>query len=222
MLFRSRVTWAWGELALARGDPDQALWIMELLIASAPGKPHNQPIPALLKLKGAALLALHRPDEAVQTLVEARRGAEQREARPLLWPILHTLGQAYQRLGQRTQAQRMFTASRDVIASLGATISEPGLREQFQRAAHASLPRLRPPTPGRAEAGRFSGLSAREREVVMQIARGKSNQEIADALVVSKRTVESHIGSIMAKLGVTSRAQIAIWAIEAGLASRSA
>jgi len=222
MLAERRVAWAWGELALAQNNHDQALWIAELLIASAPGKPHSQPIPALLKLKGEALLALHRPDEAVQVLVEARRGAEERGTRPLLWPILRTLGQAYQRLGQRKQAQRTFTASREVIDSLAATIGEPGLREQFLRAAHASLPRLRPSTPGRAEARQFSGLSAREREVVMQIVRGKSNQEIADALVVSKRTVESHVSSIMAKLGVMSRAQIAIWAIEAGLASRSA
>ena len=49
------------------------------------------------------------------------------------------------------------------------------------------------------------------------IAQGKANQEIADALVLSKRTIETHVGSILAKLQVTTRTQIARWAITAGL-----
>jgi DNA-binding NarL/FixJ family response regulator len=60
-------------------------------------------------------------------------------------------------------------------------------------------------------------LSAREREVATLIARGKSNGEIADELVVSKRTVESHIANILSKLGVTNRAQIVRWVIKTGL-----
>ena len=60
-------------------------------------------------------------------------------------------------------------------------------------------------------------LSAREREVATLIAQGKSNGEIADELVVSKRTVESHIANILSKVGVTNRAQIVRWAIETGL-----
>jgi predicted ATPase/DNA-binding CsgD family transcriptional regulator len=60
-------------------------------------------------------------------------------------------------------------------------------------------------------------LTEREREVVILIAQGKSNGEIADELVLSKRTVEKHIGSILSKLDMTSRAQIVRWAIEQGL-----
>jgi DNA-binding NarL/FixJ family response regulator len=60
-------------------------------------------------------------------------------------------------------------------------------------------------------------LTAREREVAILIAQGKSNQAIAEALVVTKRTVETHIGNIMFKLGSTSRTQIAVWAVETGL-----
>jgi non-specific serine/threonine protein kinase len=60
-------------------------------------------------------------------------------------------------------------------------------------------------------------LSPRERQVAVLIAQGKSNGEIADELVVSKRTVESHIANILSKLGVTNRAQIVRWAIESGL-----
>jgi len=49
------------------------------------------------------------------------------------------------------------------------------------------------------------------------IAQGKSNREIADELVVSYRTVETHVGTILSKLAFSSRAQIAVWAVEIGL-----
>ena len=51
----------------------------------------------------------------------------------------------------------------------------------------------------------------------MRIARGQSSREIADALVISERTVETHISNILAKLGYSARTQIAAWAAEKGL-----
>jgi len=60
-------------------------------------------------------------------------------------------------------------------------------------------------------------LTPREREVAALVAQAKSNGEIAEELVVSKRTVEKHISNIRSKLGFTKRAQIVRWAIEAGL-----
>jgi predicted ATPase/DNA-binding CsgD family transcriptional regulator len=61
-------------------------------------------------------------------------------------------------------------------------------------------------------------LTVRERDVVALVAQGKSNGEIADDLVVSKRTVEKHIANILARLRLANRAQIVRWAIGAGLA----
>jgi predicted ATPase/DNA-binding CsgD family transcriptional regulator len=61
------------------------------------------------------------------------------------------------------------------------------------------------------------GLTLREREVVSMIGQGKSNGEIAAELMVSKRTIETHIANIRSKLGFTKRAQIVRWAIESGL-----
>jgi predicted ATPase/DNA-binding CsgD family transcriptional regulator len=55
------------------------------------------------------------------------------------------------------------------------------------------------------------GLSAREHEVAMRIHRGMSNRDIADELVLSVRTVDTHVQRILGKLGFTSRAQIAAW-----------
>jgi non-specific serine/threonine protein kinase len=62
-----------------------------------------------------------------------------------------------------------------------------------------------------------SPLTAREREVAALVARGLSNREIADTLVVSVRTAEVHVTNILAKLGLRSRAQLAVWALEHGL-----
>jgi predicted ATPase/DNA-binding CsgD family transcriptional regulator len=61
------------------------------------------------------------------------------------------------------------------------------------------------------------GLTGREREVAMLIGQGKSNIEIATELVVSKRTVETHVSHILSKLGLSNRAQVTRWAIDHGL-----
>ena len=60
-------------------------------------------------------------------------------------------------------------------------------------------------------------LTEREIEVLKLVARGLTNQEIADKLVVSKRTVDSHINSILAKLRMTNRTQAALYALREGL-----
>lgn len=69
------------------------------------------------------------------------------------------------------------------------------------------------------QAGRepAQSLTGREREVAALVALGRSNGEIADELVLSKRTVEKHIANILSKLALSSRAQIVRWAIEHGL-----
>jgi predicted ATPase/DNA-binding CsgD family transcriptional regulator len=64
----------------------------------------------------------------------------------------------------------------------------------------------------------FSGLTAREREVAALIGEGKSNRQIAEALVVSAKTAETYVTRILDKLGFGSRVQIATWAAERGLA----
>jgi len=65
-------------------------------------------------------------------------------------------------------------------------------------------------------------LTSREREVAGLIGQGKSNGEIAQELVLSKRTVETHITNILSKLGLSHRAQIMRWAIDQGLPPRLA
>ena len=57
-------------------------------------------------------------------------------------------------------------------------------------------------------------LSRREQEVLSLLARGASNRGIADALVIAERTAEMHVSNILAKLGLSGRAQVAAWAAE--------
>ncbi len=74
-------------------------------------------------------------------------------------------------------------------------------------------------TPHKAEKARFSGLTAREREVAIFIAQGFSNPAMAAQMTLSERTITTHVGHILTKLGYTSRTQIAAWAVEIGLVS---
>jgi DNA-binding CsgD family transcriptional regulator len=74
-----------------------------------------------------------------------------------------------------------------------------------------------PPPASRLPATGSSPLTAREREVAALVARGFTNRQIAEALVITEGTAGSHLEHILAKLGFRSRAQIAAWAVARGL-----
>lgn len=63
----------------------------------------------------------------------------------------------------------------------------------------------------------FSNLTKRELTVLELVARGLSNREIAQELVLSERTARTHVSNILIKLGLPSRTQAALWAIQEGL-----
>ncbi|WP_314415640.1 response regulator transcription factor [Streptomyces sp. DSM 40484] len=65
--------------------------------------------------------------------------------------------------------------------------------------------------------GRGSSLTEREREVLGLIADGRSNREIARALVLSEKTVKTHVSNILMKLDLSDRTQAALWAVRHGV-----
>jgi DNA-binding NarL/FixJ family response regulator len=68
-----------------------------------------------------------------------------------------------------------------------------------------------------AEDARPAELTARERDVLAELARGRSNREIARALRLSEKTVKTHVSAILGKLGVQDRTQAALHAVRTGL-----
>jgi DNA-binding NarL/FixJ family response regulator len=63
----------------------------------------------------------------------------------------------------------------------------------------------------------LAAFSRREREVIVLIAQGCTNREIADRLVISERTAEKHVQNILNRLGLRSRTQAAAWAVQNGV-----
>jgi DNA-binding NarL/FixJ family response regulator len=64
-------------------------------------------------------------------------------------------------------------------------------------------------------------LTDREREVLVLVAQGKANKEIARQLGIGERTVRTHVSSILGKLGLASRTQAALYAVREGLVAGS-
>lgn len=63
----------------------------------------------------------------------------------------------------------------------------------------------------------ISALTGRERDVLILVAQGHSNQAIADELVISERTARTHVSNVLRKLQLTSRTQAALIAVRQGL-----
>jgi DNA-binding NarL/FixJ family response regulator len=98
------------------------------------------------------------------------------------------------------------------VASGDAVVAPSTTRRLLRTIAH----QLPVAETGVAHPG-LSALTPREREVLLAVARGLSNAEIADELVLSEATVKTHVGRILAKLELRDRVQIVIYAYDRGL-----
>jgi DNA-binding CsgD family transcriptional regulator len=91
------------------------------------------------------------------------------------------------------------------------------------RAVHAGHVLLNPGVAALLAAGDATPpvgrLTPRERVVLAEVARGRSNREIARSLALSEKTVKTHVSSVLAKLGVQDRTQAALFAVRTGLAA---
>jgi DNA-binding NarL/FixJ family response regulator len=104
----------------------------------------------------------------------------------------------------------------DLVAAVRVLAAGEGLvAPNVTRRLIAEFARLSP-TPPRPDDGPLSGLTDREREILLLVAKGLSNAEIAETLVVSASTVKTHVGNLLAKLGCRDRVQAVVLAYEHG------
>ncbi|WP_395572730.1 response regulator [Streptomyces sp. BK79] len=126
-----------------------------------------------------------------------------------------------------------FTEQRTVVPALRAGAAgyvykdvDPDALAGAIRAVHAGHILLQPEVAGAllsqeegtSGQGRAGSLTEREREVLALIADGRSNREIARALVLSEKTVKTHVSNILMKLDLADRTQAALWAVRHGAA----
>ncbi len=214
---KQRIYWSVRcELALGRGNPAEALAIAELLVtraevegASAPAETHV--VPRLRWLRARALLATGQTTAAAGELATALSAAQALGAEPDCWRIHRLQGELARAQGRPGEAVKQVAAARAMIETLAATLPDVSQREHYLQYALAALPSSPALTPRQAAREQSGGLTAREQEIARCIAQGLSDQAIADALVLSKRTVSTHVSNILTKLDFSSRSQIAAW-----------
>jgi DNA-binding CsgD family transcriptional regulator len=121
------------------------------------------------------------------------------------------------------EADRRMQAAQEEARLQGALLTIRELAPWVAPNAARSFPAARTRLPDRgsplAAADPFASkvLTAREREVAMLIAQGKTSREIAEALVITERTADTHADRIRVKLGLHSRAEIVAWVLSKGL-----
>ena len=196
----------WADLAdapLQLGDVEQA----EEIVARAQehARHVDHPLAHVLALRSRAELRLARgaADEAV---AGARDSIAAAEAAGLPVDALRSrvvLGRALAAAGDRDAAKRELYAAEEGLAAAGA--------ELYRANAARALRALgeRPARTPRAGSGGVDGLTARERQVADLVTAGRTNRQIADELVLSVKTVETHLARIFAKLEVSSRTALA-------------
>jgi ATP/maltotriose-dependent transcriptional regulator MalT len=193
------------EAYLQAGRADRARDLLTSLAALG-GTGENSLIAAWLE-DGRGLLAAHegRHVDAAKHFQQARERWRAMEAPFEEARSCGRRAESLLRLGHsaaRDEALRDLALARAIFERLGAARELAAVEAQGRRQA----PALR-----RGE------LTARERQVIALIAQGLSNRAIAEALVISEKTAEVHVGNILGKLGFSSRTQAAAYAVEHGL-----
>jgi DNA-binding CsgD family transcriptional regulator len=209
--------WASGNVALDRRDPAAALRLLAKPGLADGTLTVDRDTVRLALLRGEVLIAAGMLDEAEALLVQLRNAARRQEAWAPLWRVHCLLGALWHKTGRFEAAQIEYTAASDLVAALAEELGDTELRAAFLQRATARIPRRYSPASRRARAARFDGLTRREVEVAQLVARGLSNREIAEELVIGERTVETHVSNIFAKLHVATRDEVAAWVMRKGL-----
>jgi len=194
---------------LAHGLPEQALGLLDRLHAVATAQGRTGSVIEIQGLRALALAGNGHDTGAVAALDEALT-----LARPEGWLRVFVDEGA----PMATLLRRLAVAATRSQAVAAARLPGPYLDRLLHAFQQAGLPVLPRPRPGgAAPGGLVLPLSGRELEVLELLAAGRSNQAIAEELVVTRDTVKSHVTHILDKLGVTNRTQAVTRARQLGL-----
>ncbi len=212
-----RTAWqAQAELALTKGQFEEALTITNRLVSfnpvSTPDFPGKPVLPTLLQAR--ILIALNRQQEAETILQTCKAAYEVQEVRPMIWRVNLALAGLYIKMKRHTAAAESVRSAQIIIDEIAAPLDNEALKAIFQRQVLSQIPVVPALSERQVAKKAWAGLSEREREVALLVAKGKSNREIAEVLVLNKRTVESYLDHIFSKLNLNSRLQLAAWVFE--------
>ncbi len=148
----------------------------------------------------AVLLAEGRPDEAVG----AARQSDDIGA-PLAAALVRLAeGRALAAAGDREAARAALIEAEAALDGFGALRRRDEAVRELRKLGHRVVRAARDATDGP-----LGSLTAREREIALLVAGGRTNREVAEQLVLSAKTIEAHLRNIYAKLGVRSRVELA-------------
>ena len=116
---------------------------------------------------------------------------------------------------KRSSPERLIDAVRTVAA--GEALLDPAVTRNL---VHHFL-QGGTPAPGAAESRKLARLTERERQVLLLVGEGRSNQEIADLLVIAESTAKTHVKRILAKIDAHDRAQAVVFVYRSGLATQN-
>jgi DNA-binding CsgD family transcriptional regulator/tetratricopeptide (TPR) repeat protein len=201
--------------ALASGDPTGALAMVDRMLAHSANLTGAHDIPVLALLRAKCLTALDRRSEADELLRATLPIVTGLGLSPIRWRLHVALGDIDSAEQRPSDAEAQFQAAWRIIGDLAATLPDDEVRHTFLASAADKLPG----SGAVARSRERDLLTSREREVTLLVARGFTNREIADTLSIGERTVETHVGNILGKLGFGSRTQVAAWAVESRLGS---
>lgn len=191
-LARARLWEALVEVAIAAGDRVTVRHACEQLAAAAATYASSGLVAAAILAQGRMRLADGDAAAAVPLLQDARRRWQDLGATYRVARIRLLLAEALRSAGNEQAAALEVDAAQDALSRLGVASAHPA------------------PPP--------AGLTRREAEVLALVARGLSNREVAEALVLSEKTVARHLANLYTKLGVGSRTAAAAFAHDHGLA----
>lgn len=211
---RAQLLPAAAEIMLAAGLHDAARSAVDDLAVAAAraGTPVLQA--AASYSTGAVLLAEGRPADALAVLRGALRRWQSLEVPYEAARVRTAMATAYRDLGDDDSADLEVTAARRAFVELGAAPALARLQELFGPGGpSAGGPSAGGPSAG-GIAGPPGGVTPRELEVLRLVASGRTNRQIAEALVISEKTVERHMGNLFTKLGVSNRAAATSYAYD--------